>query len=378
MDFSYTQEQKDLRALARKMLDELAPVEQLPDFEEPQDWFHEQTWKEFAKAGLLGVGLPEDVGGLGGGMIELAVLCEELGRSCAPVPVVPTLIMAAGPIDRFGSAEQRRRILPGVITGDTLLTAAIAESSERDPFAPATTARKRGASWTLSGRKDYVPIASLASLILVSAATDDDGPGLFLVDAKAGGVSLEPQATTTGEFEYIVTLDDVSVDAADVLATGSKAVEALEWLVDHTLAGLCATELGVADQALRMTAKYTAERKQFDKPIASFQAVAQRAGDAFISVESVRLATMQAVWLLSQRRPAKRELAIAKFWAAEGGHHACYAAQHLHGGIGVDTDYPLHHYYLLSRRIELTLGGANTQLEHLGRRLAGGDWTPAP
>jgi len=198
------------------------------------------------------------------------------------------------------------------------------------------------------------------------------------VEPTARGVSLEAQATTTGEYEYIVTLDGVAVDDGDVLAVGTSGRVALDWLIDHTIAGLCATELGVADQALRMTAKYTSERKQFDKPIASFQAVAQRAGDAFINVDSVRLATMQAVWLLSEGLPAKRELAIAKFWAAEGGHHACYAAQHLHGGIGVDTDYPLHHYYLLSRRIELTLGGSNTQLERLGQRLAGDDWTPAP
>jgi len=140
MDFSYTQEQKDLRELARKMLDELSPVEKLPDFEEPQDWFHDQTWKEFAKSGLLGVGLPEDVGGLGGGIVELSVLCEELGRSCAPVPVLPTLVMGAGTIDRFGSAEQRTRILPDVVAGRTILTAAITEAGARDPFAPATRA----------------------------------------------------------------------------------------------------------------------------------------------------------------------------------------------------------------------------------------------
>lgn len=372
MDFSLTQEQKELRALSRKILDDVAPIESLPDFEQPQDWFHQRLWTELAKAGLLGVGLPEDVGGFGGGITELAVLLEEIGRSCAPVPALCTLLMGAAPIDRFGSREQRARILPGVVTGDSILTAAIAESAES-----AVTATKDGSAWRLDGRKDYVPAASLASLIVVAANTES-GPGLFLVDPKAGGVSLEGQATTTGELEYIVTLDGVSVDAGGVLAVGPEGQVALDWLIEHTLAGLCAMELGVADQALKMTAKYTAERKQFGKPIASFQAVAQRAGDAYINVECVRLATTQAVWRLANGLPAKRELAVAKFWAAEGGHYACYAAQHLHGGIGVDTDYPIHHFYLLSRRIELTLGGANTHLSLLGRHIASDDWTPAP
>ncbi len=377
MDFSYSQEQKDLRELSRKILDEVSPVENLPNFEEPQDWFHEQLWQELAKAGLLGVGLPEDVGGFGGGIIELSVLLEEIGRSCAPVPVLPTLLMGAAPIDRFGSDEQRKRILPSVVTGELLLTAALTEAGEQNLEAPTTNASPDGGGWRIDGTKDYVPAASIAGWILVSASTPD-GVGLFLVDPKRDGVALEGQATTTGELEYIVTFENVSVDATDVIATGEKAVEALNWLVDHLLAGLSAMELGVADQAVRMTAKYTAERKQFGKPIAAFQAVAQRAGDAFINVEAIRLATIQGVWRLSQGLPARRELVIAKFWAAEGGHQACYAAQHLHGGIGVDTDYPLHHYYLLSRRIELTLGGANTQLSWLGDRLAGDEWTPAP
>jgi alkylation response protein AidB-like acyl-CoA dehydrogenase len=377
MDFSLTQEQRDLRELARKILDEVSPVETLPDFEEPQDWFNEKLWNELAKAGLLGVGLPSDVGGLDGGIVELSLLLEELGRSCAPVPLLPTLVMAAMPIDRHGSASLRARLLPRIVTGELILTAAIAESTGADPMRPQTRAVEDGDAWTLDGVKDYVPAAKLAGLVVVSASTPDDGVGLFLVDPNATGVTLEAQATTTGELEYRMQLAGVAVGARDVLAAGEAGRRALDDLIDHTLAGLCALELGVADQALRMTARYTAERKQFDKPIASFQAVAQRAGDAYIDVEAVRLATQQAVWRLSQGLPARRELAIAKFWAAEGGHRACYAAQHLHGGIGVDTDYPLHHYYLLSRRIELTLGGSNTWLAWLGERLAGDSWAPA-
>jgi alkylation response protein AidB-like acyl-CoA dehydrogenase len=183
-------------------------------------------------------------------------------------------------------------------------------------------------------------------------------------------VELEPAATTTGDQEYRLVLEGAHVDGSDALGRPGAGPAIIDWILDRTLAGLCALELGVAGRALRMTADYTGQRKQFGKAIATFQAVAQRAADAFIDVEAIRLATWQALWRLDEGLPASREVAVAKFWAAEGGHRACYAAQHLHGGIGVDTDYPLHHYYLMSRQIELTLGGAHAQLARLGDMLA--------
>ena len=122
--------------------------------------------------------------------------------------------------------------------------------------------------------------------------------------------------------------------------------------------------------ALEMTAKYTSEREQFGKKIASFQAVGQRAADAYIDTEAVRLTTWQAAWRLSEDLSAAEEVAVAKFWAAEGGQRVVHAAQHLHGGLGVDRDYPLHRYFLWAKQLELTLGGATASLLRLGRALA--------
>jgi len=278
--------------------------------------------------------------------------------------------MGAAPIVEFGTAEQQRALLPALTSGKRILTAALAEDGARDPLSVKTRARRDGSGWKLDGAKSYVPVASLASHILVPARVDDEKTAVFLVERDATGISLEALATTTGELEYRVTLAGVVVPADGKLGDGKRDGEILPWLIDRTIAGLCATELGIADRALRMTAQYTASRKQFDKPIATFQAVAQRAADAFIDLEAMRLSTQQAIWRLANGRSATRELRIAKFWASEGGHRVCYAAQHLHGGIGVDTDYPLHHYYLKSRHIELTLGGSHAHLMALGERLA--------
>jgi alkylation response protein AidB-like acyl-CoA dehydrogenase len=369
MDFQLTQEQRDLKELAAKIFTDLAPAERLPPFEEPQDWFDQALWEELAKSSLLGIGIPEEYGGAGMGFLEACVLLEEVGRRLAPAPILPTLIMGAAPIVEFGSEQQKRSILPGVAKGSQILTAAWMDEGSSDPYAPTTTARRENDTWRITGRKEFVPVARLASKLLVPAQTDA-GVSVFIVDRDESGVSLEAQATTTGELEYRVVLESVRVEPTAQLGNEANGSKVIRFAVERTLAALCAIELGVAEHALKMTAKYTASRRQFGKPIATFQAVAQRAADAYIDLEAMRLATMQAIWRLASGLDATREISIAKFWAAEGGHRVCYAAQHLHGGIGVDTDYPLHHYYLRSRHIELTLGGAHTHLALLGDRLA--------
>jgi alkylation response protein AidB-like acyl-CoA dehydrogenase len=141
-------------------------------------------------------------------------------------------------------------------------------------------------------------------------------------------------------------------------------------MTEFATAALCIEEAGVCAAALALTADYTKTREQFDKPIATFQAVGQRAADAYVDAEAIRLTAWQAASRLAAGLPASAEIAVAKFWAAEGGQRVVHAASHLHGGVGVDRDYPLHRYFLLTRQIELTLGSANESLRRLGRMLA--------
>jgi alkylation response protein AidB-like acyl-CoA dehydrogenase len=206
--------------------------------------------------------------------------------------------------------------------------------------------------------------------VLVPARIEEGQIGLFLLDPRADGVSLEPQRTTRGELEFRMTLSGVQVEDEQLLGSPEEGTEILRWVTERGIAGLCATQVGVSERALRMTADYTSSRLQFDRPIGSFQAVHQRAADAYIDVEAMRLTTWQAAWRLAAGEPAEAEVAVAKFWAAEGGHSVGYAAQHLHGGIGVDVDYPLHRCTLWSKQIELSLGSATRQLARLGAILA--------
>lgn len=372
MDFGFTSEQDDIRALSAKILGDFCKPERLPDCEKPGEHFDRELWQALADAGLLGVAIPQEFGGMGFGIAELCILLEQAGAFVAPAPLVSTLLIGASAVAEFGSASQRERFLPGVVAGKALLSAALSEPDSRDAARPATLATSVAGDWILDGVKICVPIARLATKILVPARTADGNIVLALVSGDADGVTLEGQESTTGELVYRMALVGVKVAGEDLLAGPERGRTSLTWILERAVAGLCAMELGVAERALRMTAKYTTDRKQFGKPIATFQAVAQRAADAYIDVEAIRLSTWQAVWRLSEGRPATRELSIAKFWASEGGHRACYAAQHLHGGIGVDKDYPLHRYYLLSKQIELTLGGAHEHLAKLGAMLAAG------
>jgi alkylation response protein AidB-like acyl-CoA dehydrogenase len=370
MDFSFSEEQQALRELARKILEEQATPDRLREIEQGEEGIDRDLWRELAKANLLGASLPEAFGGSGFGFFELCLLLEEVGRAVAPLPAWATLAAAAQPIARFGSEAQQRAYLPGVVSGDVLLSAALAEFESDDPRRPATRAEADGDGFRLSGTKICVPAAHVAERILVPAMLADGGVTVFLVDPRGDDVALEAQSATSRERQSRMRLDGVRVSRDDVLGEPAQGAAVLDWLLARATTGLSAIQLGVADRALRITADYTTERQQFDRPIASFQAVHQRAADAYIDVEAMRLTLWQAAFRLGREEPADAEVAIAKFWASEGGHRVAYAAEHLHGGIGADIDYPIHRYYLWARQIELTLGSAAPQLEALGHHLS--------
>jgi alkylation response protein AidB-like acyl-CoA dehydrogenase len=368
VDFAFDETQEDCRRLARSILDERASLDRIKQVEANEDHIDRELWAELASADLLGLSLPAEVGGSGLSLMELCVVLEEAGRRVAPVPLLATLGMAALPIAHLGDADQRKRLLAPVVDGSSLLTAALEESVGHDPLSPATTATRDASRWRLDGTKIGVPIAPVADSILVSARTAEGPAGLFLIDPRASGVSLEPAWSTHRQVQANVVLDGAVVEAEDVLAIGDDAMRIVH---QNALACTCAVACGVLEEALRITASYISEREQFGKPIAAFQGATLRAADAYIDTEAVRVTTWSAIWRVAAGRPADEALAIAKFWVADGGQRVVHACQHLHGGIGVDIDYPIHRYFLWAKELELALGGATPQLLAIGAGLAG-------
>ena len=366
MNFSYSDEQQAAIELARQILADACTPQRLRALElSGRPRFDRELWDKLAESGLIAAALPEEQGGAGLGFLTLAGIIEQVGRTAAPVPLLETTVLGALPIARFGSAAQKEAWLPRAATGAIVLTAALVEP-HREPTAPDTRAVKDDAAYRLTGRKHCVPAGPIADLVLVPAAVDG-GVGVFLVESGAAGVKQTPLATTSQQPESLLELDGAR---GELLGTPAQGREIVEWILLRATAALCALATGVCSEALRLTAEYTKTRKQFDQPIATFQAVAQRAADAFIDTEGVRLTALQAAWRIDAGLPAEAAVAAAKYWAAQGGSRVVRAAQHLHGGVGVDREYPLHRYYVYARQLELTLGGATQQLRTLGRLIA--------
>jgi len=370
MDFNLTEEQIMVRDLVRGILEKELSHERLKKIEGDAEWFDRPLWNTLAETGILGLVVPEELGGMGFGFLELCALVQEIGRAVAPVPVFPTLVLGALPIREFGTDTQKASWLAGVTGGEMVLTAALTDAQASAAGQPMTAARQDAGGWVLNGQKELVPAAHLAQRVLVPATTDQ-GVGIFLVDPRADGVTLTPQRISTGEPLCKMQIANVHVGPDDLL--GGDAVsgaDKVSWLIDRAMIAICATQLGVSEKALELTASYVSEREQFGVPIGTFQAVQHRCANCYIDLQAMRWVTWRAACKLAEGLPAARETMVAKYWAAEGGSNIANSAQHLHGGIGADVDYPLHRYFLWSKALEVGFGGATHHLVRLGRDMA--------
>ncbi|HET6873358.1 MAG TPA: acyl-CoA dehydrogenase family protein [Acidimicrobiales bacterium] len=343
MDFGFTEDQESLRALAVKVLDGHAGDDRA-------------LWDQLAATGLIGAALAPPCGD-GMGLMGLCIIAEQLGRRALLQPLGAS-VAAALCLEQLAPALD----IDGLARGSTIATIALEEPAGYDPLDPATTLSGQG---RLAGQKTAVPWAPRADLFLVSARDATASAVLVLVGRDDPGLTIEESTGTAGEPLGRISFNDVDVPTDRIFT--DKAVTLAH---DTLLAVECATAAGVLDGGLRITSQYIAGREQFGRPIAAFQGPALRIADAYIDTQAVWAATWSAIWRLATGRPAGEALAIAKFWVADGGQRAVHAFQHLHGGMGVDTSYPIHRYFALAKALEVRLGGAPVQLERLGAALA--------
>jgi acyl-CoA dehydrogenase len=252
-------------------------------------------------------------------------------------------VAAALAIAAYGSDEQRIRWLPGVVSGDIVLTCAL----------PETTAGVKVDGGRLTGNLAGVPYAPVAAAVLVPV----DGSVYAVVPDQ-----VSPARSTTREVFGAVSLDGA---AAERVGDGTAA----DWLWQRIAIGLAGLQTGVTDAALRMAADYTSQRKQFGKPLSSFQGVSHRLADGYVEHAAIRATTLQAAWHLDQGHDAIEHVLSAAWWAADGGQRCVHRTQHVHGGLGADVTYPIHRYFLWGKQIEMLLGGASALLARLGDEL---------
>lgn len=368
MDFAWTDEQKVIRDLARRILTDLVSDDAIKAFEPTKKSYFARVWEELSRAEILSLPLSEDNGGGGMSELELSLVLKEIGRVAAPIPIMSALIFAAMPLDRFGTGAQKSAAKNAVADTPTI-TGAWSETQSRDALRPAATLSKTAGGYLLQGVKTNVEAADVAQAFVVNAQLD--GAPALVIARRDATVTLTEQEATNLLTVYQVRFENTPIAAEDVIVLGDKAREAIAWTMDRAWMAQSAIMLGLADTALALTADYATKRVQFGQPIAMFQAVGQRAADCYIDLQSMELMTLRAAWLQAEGLPSTDAAQKAKFVAADGGHRIVAAASHLHGGMGFDRDYPLYRYFLSMKLYEFTHGGANAQLGAIGRRVAG-------
>lgn len=362
MDFSQTEEQKEIQTLANQILTDQVTSDALHKFDNRDVARYDgKLWAQLADSGLLGITIPADKGGMGFGFNELALFIEECGRVLAPVPVVPTLVSAMT-LQKVGQTD----LLGGVASGEVVLTAAFNEVTYEDVMAPKTVFK----DGKLSGIKQCVPYVEFATRMLV-VASEGGKPVLVMVDPKDSSIAKTALWATTFEPQS-------HLEFKNTAAKKLGGEDAVKYLVDHYTAALCAYQVGADEKMVQITAKYTSEREQFGVKIASFQAVGHRAANCYTDAKCLKLVTQQAVSLLAEGKDASVAINVAKAWCGDASHRISYAAQHLHGGMGVDRDYPLWRYALWAKQNELMLGSTTYHLEKLGNAIAAGNYDIDP
>jgi alkylation response protein AidB-like acyl-CoA dehydrogenase len=371
MDFAPSEEQEMLKKSARDFLSVECPKKVVREIEAGDLGYSPELWKKMASLGWMGLALPEEYGGAGLSLLDMAVLFEEFGRAAMTEPMFSTVVLGALPILKWGTEEQKKAFLPKVATGELFLTMALAEPGvNEDPLFVTTRAMTKDDGFLIHGTKLFVPYAHIADYLLVVARTkgvagDKKGITVFIVDRKSQGINITPLVTIAADKQFEVQFDKVFVSSKNILGSLHNGLPLVREMLKKATAIQCAEMVGMAQQEMEITAEHTKNRVQFERPIGTFQAVQHRLADMFIDVNGVRWTTYQAVWRLSEGLPADREVAIAKAFANIACQRVAFSAQQLHGGLGVDKDYDLHFYFRRAKAFALTLGSTPFHLKTL-------------
>lgn len=372
MDFALSDEEQAISDLAAQILRDKSSHERLCALAAADDRVDAQAWAALAGSGVLGAAVPTEHGGLGLGFLATAMALQQVGATASPVPLLSTAVMGAMPIAEFGTAEQRARCLPAIAEGSLIVAAALYEPGAR-PAEPEVVAAADGDGYRIEGVKPLVADGLDAGLVLVPARLDDGSCAVFLVPSDSPGLSATRVEVTSGrpqarlDFSGVLVGADARLGGASPVASGADVVD---WIELRAGCAMCMMMAGAARSSIELAAQYTKQRRQFDRPIATFQAVSNRAGDSYVDTSAITLTAWQAAWRIDQGLPASDAVSIARWWAAEAGFRVVHAAVHVHGGVGVDRDYPLHRFFVLARQLELTLGNGEEHLAALGRAIA--------
>jgi alkylation response protein AidB-like acyl-CoA dehydrogenase len=370
MDFSFTSDQQLLKHSARAFLDEHCKAATVRLLWEDPRGTSDAMWKDIAQLGWLGLALSEAHGGSDLGMVETALLLEEMGRASYPGPYLPTVLVAMA-IEDAGTDAQKKRWLPAIAAGGARASVALLDGElSWEPSSIATQARKTAGGWTLSGTKPFVAWAHVADVVLVPARTPD-GIALFLVEPGAAGLTQTPVTGMDLATRWVnLTLAAVPVASESVLGEPGQGQAILEALGRRGAVGASAEMLGAARRCLDMAVEYAKVREQFGQPIGSFQAIRHKCAEMLLEVENSHAAVYYAAWALDAGADdADLAASVAKAYVGDAARRVCGEAIQVHGGIGFTWEYDLHLYFKRAKALEVQYGDADHHRELITRRV---------
>jgi alkylation response protein AidB-like acyl-CoA dehydrogenase len=368
MDFDLSKPQKLLKETAREFLARECKPERVRALMDTETAHDDRLWQSIADQGWTGLSIAEENGGLGLGLVELAVVAEEMGRACLPGPFISTLA-ASALIERAGSADQRAKYLEAIAAGELKATVALLEESATwDANAVKLEARREGGNLHLTGRKLFVADASVADL-LICVARSGDSLSLLPVERESQGVHVKLMPSMDGTRKlYEVGFDGVIVAEADALGADGDTRGALRGALEVGCAALCAEMVGGMQWVLDATVEYAKTRQQFGRAIGSFQAVQHQCADMLLMTESARSAAYYAAWALTENDPgASLAVSIAKAYCSDAYREVANRGVQVHGGIGFTWEHDLQLYYKRSKSSETLFGDATFHRERIAR-----------
>jgi pimeloyl-CoA dehydrogenase small subunit len=378
MDFDLSEEQRLLKESVDRLIADRYSFEDRKKYMKEAGGWSRAMWSQYAEMGLLGLPFAEADGGMGGGPVETMIVMESFGTGLVLEPYFATVVLAGGFLRLAGSDAQRKRFVPKIAEGKCLMAFAQIEPQSRyDLGDVSTTAKRSGNDWVLDGKKVVVLHGDCADWLVVTARVagsrrDRDGIGVFLVDAKAAGVTRRGYPTQDGLRAAEIEFKGVKVPAPDVIGEPGKALPLVEQVADQAIAALCAEAVGAMQVSQDTTVEYLKVRKQFGVPIGSFQALQHRAADMLIALEQARSMALFATMMAAEPDAAERRKSIsaAKIQIGKSGRFIGQQSIQLHGGIGMTDEYKIGHYFKRLTMIELAFGDTDFHLSSLAE--AGG------
>ena len=370
MDLTLSEQQELLQKLARDFLRKECTKTLVRDMEEDERGYSPQLWSKMADLGWMGLVIPQQYGGIGGDILDLVILLEEMGRALVPGPFVPTVVYSSLPIVHFGTESQKEELLPKIASGNLIMTLALTETDggldEANIQTRATENKNR--DYLLEGTKLFVPDAHIADYLLC-AARAAQGTTLFLVPGKDPGLSSTPLKTIAADKQFEVIFDKAVVPGKNILGKVGQGGEIINKLKDWGAIAQCALILGGVQQVLEIAVEYAKQRVQFGRPIGSFQAIQHQCADMSTDIDGLKLLTYQAAWKLTQDLPATIEVSMAKAWASDAARKICLQGHKICGGVGIMKDHDMQLYFRKTKIMELAFGNADLHREVVAERI---------